>query len=218
MTRQRNVARGAALALALTGLLAGAPGEAQVTAGTIVGSVKDEQGAAVPGATVTITEVNKGTVGTYTTDADGSFQVPFLIPGTYDVAVELTGFRKYTHRGVVLQVNQRARVDVTLTVGGLTDSTEVVGLAPLTRTDSAELGRGDRGARDARAAPQRAQLRPARVPRPRRHSRPGRREPVRRLHLQPARRFQLQRPRLRRPTRTPGSSTASTTTSTPSTP
>ena len=55
------------------GLLAGAPGEAQVTTGTIVGTVKDEQGAAVPGATVTITEVNKGTVGTYTTDADGSF-------------------------------------------------------------------------------------------------------------------------------------------------
>ena len=140
MTRQRNVARGGAVALALAGLLMGAPGEAQVTTGTIAGSVKDEQGAAVPGARVTITEVNKGTVGTYSTDADGTFQVPFLIPGTYDVAIELTGFRKYTHRGVVLQVNQRARVDATLTVGGLTDATEVVGLAPLTRTDSAELG------------------------------------------------------------------------------
>ena len=140
MTLRRNVARGAAVALALAGLLVGAPSEAQVTTGTIAGSVKDEQGAAVPGANVTITEVNKGTVGTYTTDADGSFQAPFLIPGTYDVAVEFTGFRKYTHRGVVLQVNQRARVDVTLAVGGLTDATEVVGLAPLTRTDSAELG------------------------------------------------------------------------------
>jgi hypothetical protein len=140
MTMHRNVARGAAAALVLAGLLAGAPGEAQVTTGTIVGSVKDEQGAAVPGATVTITEVNKGTVGTYTTDADGSFQAPFLIPGTYEVAVELSGFRKYTHRGVVLQVNQRARVDATLAVGGITEATEVVGLAPLTRTDSAELG------------------------------------------------------------------------------
>jgi hypothetical protein len=140
MTIQRKVARGAAVALALAGLLAGARSEAQVATGTIAGSVKDEQGAAVPGANVTITEVNKGTVGTYTTDADGSFQAPFLIPGTYDVAVELTGFRKYTHRGVVLQVNQRARVDVTLAVGGLTETTEVVGLAPLTRTDSAELG------------------------------------------------------------------------------
>jgi carboxypeptidase family protein/TonB-dependent receptor-like protein len=140
MTMRRNVARRAAVALSLAGLLMGAPSEAQVTTGTIAGSVKDEQDAAVPGAKVTITEVNKGTVGTYTTDADGSFQAPFLIPGTYDVDVELTGFRKYTHRGIVLQVNQRARVDATLAVGGLTEATEVVGLAPLTRTDSAELG------------------------------------------------------------------------------
>jgi hypothetical protein len=114
--------------------------EAQVTAGTIVGSVKDPQGAAVPGATVTITEVNKGTVSTYVTDPDGSFVAPFLIPGTYEVAIEVSGFRKHVHRGVVLQVNQRARVDATLEMGGLTEATEVVGLAPLTRTDSAEMG------------------------------------------------------------------------------
>jgi hypothetical protein len=94
----------------------------------------------VPGATVTITEVNKGTSSAYTTDVDGSFVAPFLIPGRYEVAIELTGFRRHVHRGVVLQVNQRARVDATLEVGGLTEATEVTGLAPLTRTDSAELG------------------------------------------------------------------------------
>jgi hypothetical protein len=138
MTLRSHAAR-AAFALSLV-LLAAARSEAQVTAGTIVGSVKDQQGAAVPGATVAITEVNKGTVSTYTTDPDGSFVAPFLIPGTYEVAVELTGFRKYVHRGIVLQVNQRARVDATLEVGGLSDATEVIGLAPLTRTDSAELG------------------------------------------------------------------------------
>jgi hypothetical protein len=89
---------------------------------------------------VTITEVSKGTVGTYTTGGDGSFVAPFLIPGTYDVAVELQGFKRHTHKGVVLQVNQRARVDAALEVGGMTETTEVIGLAPLTRTDSAELG------------------------------------------------------------------------------
>src|SRR5687767_12642512 len=102
----RNHARGAAVAFSLVALLAGRAAEAQVTGGTITGTVKDQQGAAVPGARVTITEVDKGTVSTYTTDAEGAFVAPFLIPGTYDVAVELTGFRKYTHRGVVLQVNQ----------------------------------------------------------------------------------------------------------------
>ena len=140
MTMRRNVARGVAIALSLVGLLGGARSEAQVTTGTIVGTVTDAQGAAVPGATVTITETGKGTSSTHTTDASGSFVAPFLIPGTYDVAVELAGFRKYTHRGVVLQVNQRARIDAKLEVGGLTESTEVIGLAPLTRTDSAELG------------------------------------------------------------------------------
>jgi hypothetical protein len=114
--------------------------EAQVATGTITGTVRDQQGAALPGASVTIFEVNKGTRASYTTTADGSFVAPFLIPGTYEVTIELTAFRKHVHRGVVLQVNQRARVDATLELGGLTESTEVTGLAPLTRTDSAELG------------------------------------------------------------------------------
>jgi hypothetical protein len=217
MTRQRNVARGAAVALALAGLLAGAPSEAQVTTGTIVGSVKDEQGAAVPGAKVSITEVNKGTVGTYTTDADGSFQAPFLIPGAYDVTVELTGFRKYTHRGIVLQVNQRARVDATLAVGGLTEATEVIGLAPLTRTDSAELGEviEERAVRElplnGRNFAQLVTSSPASPP-----ARPARTCPA----PPPSTRAALptSTPSARKPTRTPGWSTASTTTSTPSTP
>ena len=61
MTMRRNVARGVAIALSLVGLLGGATrAQAQVTTGTIVGTVKDQQGAAVPGATVTITEVRQG--------------------------------------------------------------------------------------------------------------------------------------------------------------
>jgi Carboxypeptidase regulatory-like domain/TonB-dependent Receptor Plug Domain/TonB dependent receptor len=140
MTMRKTAARGAAIALALVGLLAGATADAQVTTGTITGTVRDPQGAAVPGATVTITNQGQGTSSTHTTATDGSFVAPFLIPGTYDVTVELAGFRKFTHKGVVLQVNQRARVDAGLEVGGLTEATEVVGLAPLTRTDSAEMG------------------------------------------------------------------------------
>ena len=134
----RRIVVGAGVAVLLS--LAAAPAQAQVTTGTIVGTVTDPQGAAVPGATVTISDRGKGTSSTHTTDAAGSFMVPFLIPGSYDVAVELAGFRKYVHKGVVLQVNQRARVDAALEVGGLTESTEVVGLAPLTRTDSGEMG------------------------------------------------------------------------------
>jgi hypothetical protein len=128
----------------VTGLAASlglaAAAHAQVTTGTIVGTVRDPQGAAVTGATVTLTDQGKGTSHTATTDAQGSYIAPFLIPGTYDVSVEVAGFRKYAHRGVVLQVNQRARVDIALEMGGLQEATEVVALAPLTRPDSAEVG------------------------------------------------------------------------------
>jgi hypothetical protein len=129
------------LVLVLAALLSAAAAvHAQVTTGTILGTVRDPQGAAVPGASVTLTDQGKGTSQTVATDTQGSYIAPFLIPGTYDVTIEMAGFRKHLRRGVVLQVNQRARVDVVLELGGLTETTEVVALAPLTRTDSAEIG------------------------------------------------------------------------------
>jgi hypothetical protein len=126
--------------LAAVVALAALPAVAQVTTGTILGTVRDPQGAAVPGATVILTDKGKGTSHTVTTDTQGSYIAPFLIPGTYEVSVEIAGFKKHVRRGVVLQVNQRARVDVVLELGGITETTEVVALAPLTRTDSAEVG------------------------------------------------------------------------------
>jgi hypothetical protein len=115
-------------------------GEAQITTGTLVGTVKDSAGDAVPGATVTITETDKSTSSRYVTDIRGEYNAPFLIPGTYELAVDVQGFKKYLRRGVVLQVNQRARVDVTLELGTFSEATEVTALAPLTRSDSAEMG------------------------------------------------------------------------------
>jgi len=137
MTMKRY-AMGIPLAVGVV-LLAGRS-EAQVTTGTIVGTVKDSAGAVVPGATVVVTESGKQTSSTYTTDGEGSYTAPFLIPGTYEVSVEMSGFRKHVRRGVVLQVNQRARVDVALELGTFTEVAEVTALAPLTRSDSAEMG------------------------------------------------------------------------------
>ena len=115
------------------------PAVAQVTTGTIVGTVHDLNGI-VPGATVTIREVNQGTANSYVTDETGSFTAPFLTPGTYAVEVNVQGFRRWRREGVILQVNQRARVDVTLEVGGIEETTTVVAEAPLLRTDSSEVG------------------------------------------------------------------------------
>jgi hypothetical protein len=91
-------------ALALGGA---APAAAQVTTGTIIGTIRDA-GGVVPGASVTVREVNKGTSSTYTTDGDGNFTAPFLVPGTYAVEVNVQGFKKSVNEGIILQVNQRA--------------------------------------------------------------------------------------------------------------
>lgn len=112
----------------------------QVTTGTILGSVHDTSGAAVSGASVTITDTGKGTVSTYQTDDAGAYNAPFLIPGTYNIVVEKQGFKRGTSNNVVLDVDQRARVDFSLEVGQVSESVEVTAAAPLIRLDSAELG------------------------------------------------------------------------------
>ncbi len=72
---------------------ASTPTIAQVTTGSILGTVHDSTGAVVPNATVTITDTAKGTISTKQTDASGDYNVPFLIPGTYTVSVEMPGFQ-----------------------------------------------------------------------------------------------------------------------------
>jgi hypothetical protein len=117
-----------------------ATASAQVTTGSIVGTVSDTQGQVVPGATVVIREVGKQTATTVTTDENGAYTAPFLNPGLYEVEVELTGFKKHVRQGIVVQVNDRARVDASLEVGQLTEVTTVIGAAPLVRTESSEVG------------------------------------------------------------------------------
>ena len=112
---------------------------AQVTTGTIVGTVTDASGV-VPGATITVREVNKGTTSSYVTDATGNYTASFLVPGTYAVEVNVQGFKKSIREGIILQVNQRARVDITLEVGRIEETMTVVSSAPLVRADSSEVG------------------------------------------------------------------------------
>ena len=112
---------------------------AQVTTGSLLGTVTDP-GGVVPGANVTITEVNRGTSDTFVTDSAGSYTAPFLTPGTYRVEVNVAGFKKWVREGIIVQVNQRARVDVALEIGRLEETTTVVASTPLLRTDSSEVG------------------------------------------------------------------------------
>ncbi|PYV45928.1 MAG: TonB-dependent receptor, partial [Acidobacteria bacterium] len=108
--------------------------------GTILGTVTDETGAVVPKVTVTVTNEKTGIARTAVTNEEGSYQVPALIPGTYKVQVEATGFKKYQRAGNELRVNDSLRVDATLQVGEITQTVEVEGGAPLLQTTSGTVG------------------------------------------------------------------------------
>jgi Carboxypeptidase regulatory-like domain/TonB-dependent Receptor Plug Domain len=110
------------------------------TTGTIVGTVRDNTGDAIPGATVTVTDMNKGTVVKFTTDATGSYNAPLLIPGTYSVGVEKQGFEKSLQSGVMVQTASVQRVDAAMQIGSVTQTVNVTTQAPLVETDSADVG------------------------------------------------------------------------------
>ena len=112
---------------------------AQVT-GTILGSVVDPTDRGIVGATITLTDLNKGTIKTSPTDEVGNFNVPFLPIGTYRVTAESAGFKRAQSSEVVLNVDDKKRVDFKLEVGSATESITVQATAPLVRADSAELG------------------------------------------------------------------------------
>ncbi|HEX4946854.1 MAG TPA: TonB-dependent receptor [Blastocatellia bacterium] len=124
--------------LLLIGLAASAV--AQVATGTILGTVRDNAGAAVPGAKVTIIEVGKSNSTTYTTDNEGAYTAPFLIPGTYTVSVEAQGFKKGLTNNVVVQIDQKARIDFNLEVGQVAEVVEISAATTLVNTESSEIG------------------------------------------------------------------------------
>jgi len=105
---------------------------AQEITGSIVGSVKDPNGAAVKGAAITVTDADKRVVvRTATTNDDGQFSIPDLPVATYEVAVEASSFKKHIESKVKLDVGQRRSVDITLQVGNIAE-TVTVEAAPLT--------------------------------------------------------------------------------------
>ncbi|MCS6954141.1 MAG: TonB-dependent receptor [Bryobacteraceae bacterium] len=120
-------------------LSAGLAARAQTTA-TIVGTVTDPSGAVVPNALVRVTQAETGLRRETRTTPSGMYVIPALPVGTYSVTAEMAGFKRTTVSGIVLEVNQEARIDLTLEVGQLTETVSVTGQAVLLQSENAAVG------------------------------------------------------------------------------
>lgn len=120
-------------------LLAAASAWGQSSA-SLRGTVSDPSGAVIPNARVTLTNAGTGVEQATTARLSGEYVFPQVLPGTYSLEVESAGFQKYVQRGIVLEVNQAARIDVSLKVGAATQLVEVTENAPQVSTVNAELG------------------------------------------------------------------------------
>ena len=123
-------------------LAVGSSAFAQSTAinGTIEGTVKDEQGAFLPGVTVTVTNIDTGETRVVVTNESGLYRAPLLSLGTYRVAAELQGFRKFEQTGITLRAGQTAAINIALAVGVVTETITVSADAPLLDGSRIDVG------------------------------------------------------------------------------
>ena len=127
-------------ALCLSVVASTATLRAQTAVATLDGTVKDQSGAVLVG--VTVTSINRATNEHRTTVSSdtGSYRLPQLLPGFYDVTGEMPGFKKTTISNMELRVQQTARLDIVLEVGEISETTEVIGQTPLLQSEEASVG------------------------------------------------------------------------------
>lgn len=126
------------VALLLAGCISLAP--AQSPTGEITGSVLDDSGAAIGGAAIAVVNSDTGLERRFQSDGLGNYIVTQLPPGNYSVRVEKSGFQRTVRDGITLQVGQRARINVVLHVGAVTESVAVRAQAGLLDVEDASLG------------------------------------------------------------------------------
>jgi hypothetical protein len=107
--------------------------------GSVVGTVSDSTGAAIPGATVTVTQTDTGRQTTVTTGQAGNFVFPTLTPAPYSLVVSAKGFEAYSQKGLVLEADQSLSVNAKLAVGAATETVEVTTAPPQVDTTSGTL-------------------------------------------------------------------------------
>ena len=127
-----------ALCLFILALSVPLAARAQAVYGSIVGTVVDSSGAGVPGAKVTITDLNRSVSFTTTSNESGFFTQRSLIAGRYQVRIEATGFSASVQE-VGVSVDQETTVDIKMQVGQLSETVEVTGGAPLLKTERSDV-------------------------------------------------------------------------------
>jgi hypothetical protein len=121
------------------GLLLCGVGLGQVTSGTILGTVTDSSGGAVPHAKVRITNTGTNIGSDIKANPDGNFELPYLNSGQYEVAVEAPGFKLFRQTGITLTTDEKYRVNVSLEVGNASQTVTVAASAEVLQTDASEL-------------------------------------------------------------------------------
>lgn len=116
------------------------PGAAQDFRATLNGLISDPSGAAVAGAKVTATDLQKNSRSEVYSNETGRYSIPFLLPGEYRVEVEAPGFKKYVREGIQLQIGDRAALNVNLELGALSDEVTVSAQMSQLETETASRG------------------------------------------------------------------------------
>jgi hypothetical protein len=112
----------------------------QGTTGSIIGTVTDTTGAAVPGATVTVTQNETNAVHTVTTSDAGTYTVPQLPPGHYTVKVDKAAFQSFRQSSITLQIDQTVDISPKLNIGATQQTIEVTDAPPVIQTDDSSIG------------------------------------------------------------------------------
>src|SRR5208282_1568789 len=112
----------------------------QTTTGRILGTVRDQTGAALPAATVTVADVQRGVTRTVTTDDSGGYVIPNLSPGVYTVRAEVHGFKTVERPNIQVEVATDLTVDLSLPPGDVKETVVVNDEVPLLNTTSSTLG------------------------------------------------------------------------------
>ncbi len=120
--------------------LAATPAIAQQGTAELRGSVQDEQGGALPGVAILITNQDSGTFREVLSGGDGSFFASQMLPGTFTITAQLPGFRTFERTDFAIGVGRTLNLDIVLTIGQLEETITVSGEAPLVDITSAEVG------------------------------------------------------------------------------